>query len=63
MSACETCWTDAYLQSRLSGDSHVAHYHRLLAERPDCRPAPGEPQPAADDQTGPGCQSNDREAS
>ena len=35
MSACERCWSDAYLESRLRGTSQVDEYHRLLAANPD----------------------------
>lgn len=32
MSACEKCWDQAFLQSRLLGGSQVDHYQRLLVE-------------------------------
>lgn len=33
MVACETCWGDAYLRSRLQGGSQVDHYKAILLER------------------------------
>lgn len=33
MTACETCWGDAYARSRMLGGSQVEHYYALLAER------------------------------
>lgn len=41
MSACETCWADAYVEARLKGGSQVDHYHRLLRERAE-NPCPKE---------------------
>jgi hypothetical protein len=35
MSACETCWADAYIRARALGGSQVEHYERLLSERAD----------------------------
>lgn len=35
MSACETCWADAFIRSRALGGSQVEHYERLLVERAD----------------------------
>jgi hypothetical protein len=35
MSACETCWGDAYARSRMLGGSQVEHYQALLKERSD----------------------------
>lgn len=32
MSACEKCWSQAYVQSRMFGGSQVEHYYRLLEE-------------------------------
>lgn len=40
MSACEKCWQDAYLKSRLGFRSQSECYHKLLEERKDnpCTP-------------------------
>jgi hypothetical protein len=35
MSACERCWTDAYLAARLHGTSQVEEYQRLLQANPN----------------------------
>lgn len=32
MAACEECWTDAYLKSRLRGTSQVDEYQRLIQD-------------------------------
>lgn len=32
MSACETCWADAYFTARVRGTSHVEEYQRLIAD-------------------------------
>jgi hypothetical protein len=31
MTACETCWGDAYARARMLGGSQVDHYRALLA--------------------------------
>lgn len=33
MSACETCWNDAYTRARMRGGTQVDNYYALLAER------------------------------
>lgn len=33
MVACEQCWSDAYMRSRMLGGSQVEHYNALLIER------------------------------
>jgi hypothetical protein len=40
MSACEKCWSDAYLRAYGSGKSQVECYNELLEERKDnpCSP-------------------------
>ena len=40
MSACEKCWSDAYVRAQLEGGTQVEHYKDLLAERKDtpCSP-------------------------
>ena len=48
MSACETCWGDAYARARMLGGSQVEHYYALLAERADdhaeiCEPEEAKP--------------------
>ena len=35
MSACEKCWSDAYMRTRLFGGHQADHYRDLLAERVD----------------------------
>lgn len=35
MTACETCWGDAYTRARMLGGTQVEHYHTLLTERAD----------------------------
>ena len=35
MSACETCWSDAYLAARERGTLQVDEYYRLLEANPD----------------------------
>lgn len=33
MAACETCWGDAFVRSRLLGGTQVEHYRSLLVAR------------------------------
>ena len=42
--ACETCWADAFTESKLHGGTQVEHYLRLLRER-DGTPGHGEGGP------------------
>ena len=32
MSACETCWNEAWRQAQMLGGTQVEHYQRLIAE-------------------------------
>lgn len=40
MSACEKCWSDAYMRSKVTGKSQGGCYQELLEERKDnpCTP-------------------------
>jgi hypothetical protein len=49
MTACETCWGDAYARARMLGGAQVEHYHALLTERDgdglhETRPTTTEPE-------------------
>ena len=33
--ACEKCWSDAYMRSRMNGKPQVDNYRELLEERKD----------------------------
>ena len=50
MSACEKCWNDAYVRSRMSGRLQAEIYRELLEERRD-DPCPA---PSPGDQAGAG---------
>lgn len=35
MAACEECWSNAFIASKIQGGSQVEHYYRLLTEHAD----------------------------
>ena len=48
MSACETCWDEAFRRSRMLGGSQVDHYQRLMQGRFETHP---QPTPTPDETT------------
>jgi hypothetical protein len=43
MSACERCWEQAFIESRIGPESQAEAYRRLLKENEEAHRAPDEP--------------------